>query len=226
MLFDSDFFREGVEQLFPGQSNYFDSNDNLVIEQRIKTLFELIYKWNRTHNLTSIANPREFIIKHLFDSLILLRFIQRASIKKPLSLLDVGSGAGFPGIPLAIFRHDIDLTSIDANQKKVAFQNTVIRQLELTNVKCQHSRIEDITNMQKDIVTARAFSSLSNIIEYSARLLNKSGKWLLMKGTYPAQEIEALQKSELNMHIGNLQVHSLNVPFLDAERHLVEISAT
>jgi len=226
MTFDIGFFRKGLAQLYPDQECYSDDAHQALVENRIKTLVELVYKWNRTHNLTSITEPKEFIVKHLFDSLALLTFLQHKFSDKELNMLDIGSGAGFPGLPVAIFCSELQLTSIDANQKKIAFQNTAVRQLDLSNVQTKHARIEATEGPKQKIVTARAFSSILSIIESSAHLLCSSGSWLLMKGAYPTQELEALESSYVARNIGNVNVHALEIPFLDAERHLVEISAT
>lgn len=194
----------------------------------------LVIKWNKTHNLTSINNSDEFVDKHILDSLTLLPKLLLAiessklsnkKLQSSLELLDVGSGAGFPGIVLAITSNNFLLTSVDASHKRIMFQNHVIRELDLTQTKTAHCRIEDIENQKFNIITCRAFGSISQIVEKSHHLLANDGMWLLMKGAYPSDEIAAFNQQEISQRFKVQSAESTEIPGLDAERHLVTIRA-
>ena len=199
------------------------SVDSVSVDQLVE-FSRLVAKWNKTHNLTSINSPDEFLSKHILDSLSLLPLLNHHFADREYSLLDIGSGAGFPGIVLAIASNNVHLTSIDASQKRVAFQNQVIRQLGLTQVEAKHSRIEQISGGNFQVITSRAFSSLTQIVTVSRQLLADDGCWLLMKGAYPVSEIEAFSSSPLSDVYQITEVKPIDVPQLDAARHLVAIS--
>ena len=147
--------RRGVDQL----------GINLVDEQidRLIALVGLLIKWNRAYNLTAIRDPREIVIKHLLDSLSIESFIDDARI------IDVGTGGGFPGLPLAIARPSAQFVLLDASAKKVRFVQRASDTLELENVAAVHGRVEDYVEQKFDIVVCRAFASLEDIVALTDR---------------------------------------------------------
>ncbi len=169
---------------------------------------ELLVKWNRSYNLTAITQPEEMVSHHLLDSLSLALFIQGPRI------LDMGTGAGFPGIPLAVAFPHYEFVLLDSNSKKLRFIAQAISQLKITNVKLAHSRVESFDDGSgfSDIM-ARAVSSLAEFISLSKHLLAPNGQWLAMKGLYPTEELNDIHQP--------YKVEKLTVPGLAAERHLV-----
>lgn len=196
---------------------------NVSAEQQQKLLdyVALIYKWNQVYNLTAVREPLEMITLHILDSLSVLPYVQKpyAECKR---LLDVGAGAGLPSIPLAICLPELQVTAIDAVQKKVIFMRQVKAQLGLTNFTVIHGRIEEQKVPSKDMsekfdmITSRAFSEIGLFVKLTGHLLADDGKWLAMKGTVPQHEFEksGIQPSEIKV---------LKVAGLDAERHLIVI---
>ena len=173
---------------------------------------ELIKQWNKIDNLTAVDHLNEMVSRHLLDSLSLLPHLKS-------SLLDVGSGAGLPGIPLAIMRPDCKFTLLDASAKRVRFLHQVISALQLPQVNAVHARVEEYsTDKYFELITSRAFSSLDVFIGSSLRLLAPQGKIIAMKGKYPEQELAALDQQF------KYTVEPVDFPGLDAERHLVTIT--
>lgn len=192
----------------------------LSLEQQ-KTLIDyvaLIYKWNQVHNLTAVRDPLDMVTLHILDSLSILPCVDSKY------LLDVGAGAGLPSIPLAICLPDLQVTAVDAVQKKVSFMRQVKAELGLTNFTVIHGRIEDLAItttdgiLEKfDTITSRAFSEIGLFVKLTKHLLIDSGKWLAMKGVIPEHEFK---KSGINP----TEIKVLKVAGLDAERHLVIIN--
>lgn len=190
----------------------------LSAEQQAKLLdyVALIYKWNQVHNLTAVRDPHEMITLHILDSLSIFPHIESKR------LLDVGAGAGLPSIPLAICLPELQVTAIDAVQKKVTFMRQVKAELGLANFTVIHGRIEDQVVPSKemsekfDTITSRAFSEIGLFVKLTQHLLADSGRWLAMKGTIPQQEFD-----KSGIHPSEIKV--LKVAGLDAERHLVII---
>ena len=174
----------------------------------------LIEKWNKVHNLTAIREPEQMLAHHLLDSLAVLSHFGAAK-----SLVDVGSGAGLPGIPLAIARPELAVTLVDSSHNRQAFQQQCKAELSLTNVTAIHSRVEDYkSGAGFDIVISRAFSDLSEFISVARHLCAPGGRLLAMKGLHPYAELEKLPDGARVVH-----VTPLTVPNLDATRHLLEI---
>ena len=172
---------------------------------------DLIHKWNRVHNLTALRDPAKMLTHHLLDSLAVNPYI------KVQNLLDVGSGAGLPGIPLAIINQDMHVTLSDSNKKKSVFQQQVVIELGLRNVTVVSGRVETMkVEEQFDGIISRAFSEMNLFIELTRNLLAKNGCWYAMKGVYPEQEVTSLPED-----IEVLTIHELNLPVLEAQRHLV-----
>lgn len=189
---------------------------------------DMLLRWNRTYNLTALKNPAEAITHHLLDSLAILPWVcpQTAAAKpsvtgpssvlSPLSsVLDVGSGGGLPGIPLAIACPELHITLTDAVQKKTAFLQQAVIELGLAQVEVKRARVETLSGRYERI-SSRAFAELKDFVALTRPLLAPGGRWLAMKGQHPAAEIAALPAG-----IVVDAVQSLAVPGLAAERHLV-----
>lgn len=174
----------------------------------------LLAKWNRVYNLTSIRNRAGMDALHVEDALAVLPWLPSTS---GVRLLDVGSGGGVPGIPLAIARSDWHVVLVEANGKKAAFLQQAAIELSLANVRVQHSRIEDYRSEPPfDVVISRAFSDLATFARLARRHVTAAGVIAAMKGVVPDEEIEALPDD-----IIVIDVPALDVPGVDAERHLV-----
>ncbi len=184
-------------------------NLNLSPEQ-IKQLLDylaLLQKWNKVYNLTAITNLTEMVILHLLDSLAIIPHL------KGQTFLDVGTGAGLPGLVLAIARPDWQITLLDSNSKKTRFLIQMMAELQLQNVKVICSRIEHWKTEQKfEVITSRAYSDLKQFYEQCSPFCTQSGYLAAMKGKLPANELE---------NISNYQIIPLVVPHLSQERHLI-----
>lgn len=174
---------------------------------------DLLLKWNKTYNLTALRDPEQAISHHLLDSLAILPHVG------PGPLLDVGSGGGLPGIPLAIARPELAVRMVDTVQKKTTFLQQAAIQLGLKNVAVNHARVEEMSGQYAQI-SSRAFAELKLFVELTRHLLAPGGRWLAMKGVRPDDEIAALPAD-----IVVEQVIALQVPGLDAERHLILLKA-
>lgn len=166
--------------------------------------------WNATYNLTAVRDPLAMVTRHVLDSLAILPFVSGAN------LADVGSGAGLPGVVLAIARPKLDVVMIESSRKKAAFLRHVRRRLELTNITVIQQRVEKYTpDTRFDIVTCRAFASATDTARLAGHLIAPGGRVLLMKGRDPAAEL-----AELPLDFQAVDTVTLDVPGLDAERHL------
>ncbi len=172
---------------------------------------EMLEQWNQAYNLTAIRDIDAMITHHLFDSLAVLPWIE------PGRLLDVGTGAGLPGIPLAITRPDYNFTLLDSNGKKTRFLLQVVTELGLHNVRVLQQRAEQVVDKAGfDMVLSRAFASLRDMVLATQHLVAEGGCWLAMKGVYPGAELAQLPPgAKLRA------VESVAVPNLAAQRHLV-----
>lgn len=170
----------------------------------------LLEKWNQTFNLTAVRDPKAMVLRHLLDSLVVLPYIE----KQPI--LDVGTGAGLPGIPLALALPQYAFVLLDSNHKRVRFLRQVVLELGITNVQIIQERIEWFQAPKRfEIIVSRAFSSASELIEKSLHVCASDGRWLLMKGRYKEEEFKTLAKP--------FTAHKLLVPGLAEERHLVVV---
>lgn len=177
--------------------------------RKMLAYLELLQKWNRVHNLTAVREPDDMVTLHLLDSLAVLPHLHGTRI------LDVGSGAGLPGIPLALARPDLQLTLLDASHKKSAFQRQAKAELGIPNLEVVCSRAEEYRPEQKfDTVLSRAFADLAEFVRLAGHLCAEGGILLALKGVYPYDELAQLGA-------GVVQVLPLQVPGLDAQRHLV-----
>jgi 16S rRNA (guanine527-N7)-methyltransferase len=178
---------------------------------------DLIRKWNKVYNLTAVREPREMLTHHLLDSLAVVHPLQRQTRGQPLRLLDVGSGAGLPGVVIAVCCPEIQVDCVDTVAKKAAFVRQVAVSLKLPNLRGLHDRVEKLAGPY-EVVASRAFASLSDFVVWSASALAEQGVWMAMKGRHPADEIAALPPQFRVFHVEQLQV-----PALDAERCIVWI---
>jgi 16S rRNA (guanine527-N7)-methyltransferase len=175
---------------------------------------ELLAKWNRAYNLTAVRDAVEMVSRHLLDSLAVLPFVHGDT------LADLGSGAGLPGIPLAIARPDLAITLIESNGKKARFLREAVRTLPLPNVTVREARVQDAAG-HFETVTARAFASLADMLAWGGHLLAEDGQWLAMKGRIDPDEITGVPEG-----FRLVAVHPLEVPGIDGARHLVELART
>jgi 16S rRNA (guanine527-N7)-methyltransferase len=180
-------------------------------EAKLLAYLALLDKWNRVYNLTAVRDAERMVSHHLLDSLAAVPYFHGEAV------LDVGSGGGLPGIPLAIARPEVRVTLIDSIAKKTAFLLQAKAELGLKNLQVITGRVEDFRpEAGFDVVTSRAFSDLREFITLTRHLLNPGGRWLAMKGLYPHEEI-ALLPSGVKVSAD----HALRVPGLEASRHLI-----
>lgn len=181
----------------------------------------LINKWNKVHNLTAIRDPLEMVTLHLLDSLSVLPHVQALA---PKTLLDVGAGAGLPSIPLAICLPELQVSAIDSVAKKTSFMRQVKGELGLSNFQVEVGRVEMLKKEAKfDVIISRAFSEIGLFVKLTKYLPAENGQWLAMKGAVPAHEFEHHDFKSANVQVNKIEV--LKVAGLDAERHLVFLSA-
>ena len=176
----------------------------------------LIAKWNKVYNLTAVRDPAEMLTMHLLDSLAVVSPLTRHLGDRPARVLDVGSGAGLPGVVLAIALPQLTVTCVDTVGKKASFIQQVAGELKLRNLSAQHARVESLEIAPVDVVTSRAFASLSDFTSLTGKHLGPDSVWMAMKGKRPLTE-----EAELPSSIDVFHVEQLNVPGLDAERCLV-----
>lgn len=178
----------------------------------------LLARWNKTYNLTAVRDPAEMVSKHLLDSLAMHPFVDRL-VESGGALADLGTGAGLPGIPLAMVKPGLRVTLVESAGKKARFMREAVRQLGLRDVRVAESRIEALAEPGAyAAITARALATLPLIVELGGHLLREDGVLLAMKGVHPVDEIAALPAG------WRMQAsHPLRVPGLDAERHLVVV---
>ncbi|MDB5752709.1 MAG: rRNA ((527)-N(7))-methyltransferase RsmG [Ramlibacter sp.] len=176
---------------------------------------DLLGKWNKVYNLTSVRDPREMLVQHLLDSLAMIPPLRRHTAGRALRLLDVGSGGGLPGVVIAICCPDLAVDCVDAVGKKAAFIQQVAAQLALAQLRGMHARVENLQGSY-DLICSRAFASLQDFVSWSGAALAEQGVWLAMKGKHPGQELAELPPTAQVFH-----VEQLVVPGLDAERCLV-----
>lgn len=178
----------------------------------------LLLRWNRTYNLTAVRDAAEMVGKHLLDSLAMHPYVDEIVARRGC-LADLGTGAGLPGIPLAIAKPGLRVTLVESAGKKARFMREAVRQLQLGDVRVAESRIEALDEPgQYDAITARALGTLPLIVELGGHLLKPGGRLLAMKGAFPADEIAGLPEGWAVQ-----ATHALSVPGLQAERHLVMV---
>ncbi|HET6598976.1 MAG TPA: 16S rRNA (guanine(527)-N(7))-methyltransferase RsmG [Burkholderiaceae bacterium] len=176
----------------------------------------LLQRWNATYNLTSVRDPGQMLVQHLADCLAVVGPLRRHAGGKPLRLLDVGSGAGLPGVVIATALAEVDVTCVDTVGKKAAFVRQAAAELRLPNLHAEHARVERLRAAPFDVVASRAFASLADFVSLTRGQLSPAGVWMAMKGKHPGDEMAALSAD-----IDVFHVEQLTVPGLDAERCLV-----
>ncbi|MDH0746083.1 16S rRNA (guanine(527)-N(7))-methyltransferase RsmG [Pseudomonas sp. GD03842] len=187
-----------------------------VQHSRLLGYLALLIKWNKAYNLTAVRDPDEMVSRHLLDSLSVVPFIQGER------QLDVGSGGGMPGIPLAIMFPDMDVTLLDSNGKKTRFLTQVKLELQLDNLTVIHSRAEAFQpELPFNGIVSRAFSSLEDFTQWTRHMGDVKTRWLAMKGLHPADELVALPT---DFHLESAQ--ALAVPGCQGQRHLLILRRT
>lgn len=178
-----------------------------AVDQLLLYLDELV-KWNSAYNLTAIRDPDEMVVRHLLDSLVVLPLMRGR-------VLDVGAGAGLPGIPLAIANPALEVTTLDSNGKKARFMRHAVRTLKLAQSQVAEGRVEDQAGSY-DTITSRAFASLADFFDKTSHLLASGGQWVAMKGKLDAKEL-----AEIPAGVQIQETRRLLVPGLNEERHAV-----
>ena len=181
---------------------------------RLSAYLTLLERWNRAYNLTAVRDPEAMVGRHVLDSLSILPWLEGPRV------LDVGSGAGLPGIPLAVVRPDCQFYLLDSNGKRTRFLTQVAGELQLHNARVVRGRVEDYRPESLfDTVVSRAFATLADMVADAGRLCAPTGRLLAMKGVFPDDELARLPAGYVVV-----DVYPLRVPSLDAERHLVHLA--
>ncbi len=185
----------------------------------------LLLQWNEKMNLTAITDPTEVVIKHFIDCLSLL---QKTTLPTGATVIDVGTGAGFPGLPIKIARPDLQVTLLDSLQKRIGFLETVVEGLGLTGVTCIHSRAEDggqnpQLREQFDFCLSRAVANLAVLAEYSLPFVKVGGALIALKGPDGEREVEEGKKAVTLLGGGKPQIMEVEVPFSDLHHCLIVI---
>ena len=176
---------------------------------------DMLHKWNKAYNLTSVRDPNEMLVRHILDSIVVAPSLEGERF------IDVGTGPGLPGIPLSIVRPDAHFTLLDSLGKRVRFLRQVQHELALTNITPVQSRVEDFpAEPPFDGVISRAFASLTDMVTWCHHLPGDAGRFYALKGQLPEEEI-----AQLPAPFSVESVVPLNVPQLEGERHLVIIEA-
>ena len=186
------------------------------LQQRLLAYLDLLHKWNQAYNLSAVREPQQMLYQHLLDCLAVLPSLDRHLQEGRARILDVGSGAGLPGVVWALMRPGWALCCVDAVAKKATFIRQAASELAIRNLQSEHARVEQLQAPPFDVVTSRAFASLSDFTRLTQRHLAPGGCWLAMKGKVPDDEIAALG-AEVNV----FHVEPLQVPGLEAQRCLV-----
>jgi 16S rRNA (guanine527-N7)-methyltransferase len=177
---------------------------------------QLLQRWNATYNLTSVRDVDQMLTQHLADCLAVVGPLRSQVGDRMARVLDVGSGAGLPGVVVAVLDPQIQVTCVDAVGKKAAFVQQVAAELRLANLRARHARVEAVDDAPFDVVTARAFATLADLTRLTRRHLAADGVWMAMKGKTPDDEIAALPGDVAVFH-----VEPVRVPGLAAQRCLV-----
>lgn len=200
------------EKLIIGLQEIGIKNDKKLID-KLLIYKEILKKWNKKINLTTITDDSEIVKHHFLDSLSITKFIEEKQI------LDVGSGAGFPGIILAICDKTRHVTLVDKVEKKTAFMRQVCLELSLDNVSVINSRVEEIRAHKYDAVVARAFGDMCLLMDLTQNLMNDKGVWYGMKS-------KKLMDEDIINSKNIYKIYDIKVPFLDAKRYLIKITKT
>jgi 16S rRNA (guanine527-N7)-methyltransferase len=200
------------EKLIAGMKEIDIKIDKKLID-KLLIYMNILKKWNKKINLTAVTNDFDIVKHHFFDSLAVTKFIEQKKI------LDVGSGAGFPGIILALCDATRQVTLVDKVGKKVAFTKQICLELNLKNVSVIHSRVEEISTNKYDAIIARAFGDMSLLMSLTQNLISDKGVWYGMKS-------KKLMDEDIIKNKNIYKIFDIKVPFLDAERYLIKVSNT
>lgn len=181
-------------------------------QAKLLKLLEQLLKWNKAYNLTAITNANEALKLHILDSIAV------APLIKQDELIDIGTGPGFPGLPLAILLPNKKFTLLDSNSKKIRFILQITHELKLDNVEAIHSRVEDYSAKQFPGIISRAFASIEDMVELTRHLLTPNGSWLAMKAQYQNEQVDYDR-----LAVREVANHSLDIPGVNAQRCLVEL---
>ena len=187
-----------------------------ALRSQLLAYLDLLHKWNQAYNLSAVRDPQQMVPQHLLDCLAALPALDRHLNGGEARILDVGSGAGLPGVVWALMRPQWSLCCVDAVAKKASFVRQVAVELALRNLRAEHARVEQLQLPPFDVVVSRAFASLADFTRLTRRQLAPGGCWLAMKGRLPDEEISVLGADVTVFHVERLQV-----PGLDAQRCLV-----
>ncbi len=186
---------------------------SLEQQNKLIQLVELLVKWNKAYNLTSVRDPQQMLVKHIMDSIVVSPHLQGKR------LIDVGTGPGLPGLPLAIINPDKQFVLLDSLGKRLRFIRQAVLELGLKNVEFVQSRVEEYQPEEKfDVVLSRAFASLEDMLFWCKHLPNNNGHFLALKGQFPDQEIK-----KLDAQFKFVEYIALKVPKLEGERCLVKV---
>ena len=205
--------------------NYFKKIDIVISgtqKERFFKYMNLLIEWNEKINLTAIIEPKEIILKHFIDSITINKYVKNSD-----KIIDIGTGAGFPGMPLKIIRPDVKIELLDSLNKRINFLNTVINDLNLENIKTTHARVEEFAKNNResyDIVTSRAVASLNVLAEYMLPLTKVGGKCICMKGPNIKEEINNSKKA-INILGGKIEkIEEFNLLDTEIKRTIIIIN--
>ena len=215
------------EELTKAAAEYGISLNDTQMEQ-YNRYFELLVEWNEKINLTAITEPKEVAIKHMIDS---ITAYDEKLFKDGTTVIDVGTGAGFPGLPLKIFCPEIKLTLMDSLNKRIKFLQTVVEELGLKDVECVHARAEEGARNKKyresfDIAVSRAVARLPILCEYCLPFVKKGGHFIALKGMQYHDEAEEAAKAIKVMGGSKTEIRPVKLPELDDKRAVITITKT
>lgn len=213
-----------MEEFKQNMKQYSKKIGIVLEEEQIEQFYQyekLLLIWNEKINLTAITKPEEIILKHFIDSMTIAKYIGANK-----TLIDVGTGAGFPGIPLKIIRKDIQITLLDSLNKRVQFLNEIIKQLKLEEIETVHCRVEEFGKNKKyremfDYATSRAVANLTTLSEYLLPLVKIEGKCICMKGSTVKEEIDQSQKAIAILGGKIEEIEAFQLPESDIDRHII-----
>ena len=215
-----------IQQFSDLMIEYGKEIDIVFTKEQLKKFYQymnLLIEWNEKINLTAIVEPKEIILKHFIDSLTIIKYIEPNK-----SVIDIGTGAGFPGIPVKIMREDLDITLLDSLNKRIHFLNEVIQKLELKNITAVHARIEEYAKNKQyretfDVATSRAVANLTTLSEYMLPMVALKGMAICMKGSEISEEISK-SKNSIKLLGGKIdKIEEFTLPKSDNKRNLILI---
>lgn len=188
-------------------------------EEQLEKYYELLIETNKITNLTRITNKKDVYLKHFYDSLTIVKVIE---LKEDLNLIDIGTGAGFPGLVLKIVFPNLKITLLDSLNKRIDFLNKVIKELNLKDIKTVHSRIEDYKEEKFDIVTSRAVAKTNIILELGYKLAKENGYFILLKGNIE-EELKEAEHALKTLNLKVKQQEKFLLPIEESERTILKI---